>query len=76
MLGKGVPNIGREQAVGILTTAGSPNTPLQTQFPCKPKDRKQEVEYIGFLLGPECNFHQAHPEFFQSPGIWAGQFIS
>lgn len=76
MLGKGVHGTGREQAMGILATAGSPKTPLQTQFPCKPKERKLEAEHIRFLLGPGCNFHQAHPEFFQSLGIWDGQFIS
>lgn len=38
--------------MGNLATAGSPKTPLQTQFPCKPKERKLEAEHIRFLLGP------------------------
>lgn len=62
--------------MGILATAGSPKTPLQTQFPCKPKERKLEAEHIRFLLGPGCNFHQAHPESFQFLGLWDRQFIS
>lgn len=67
--------LGRHRQWGLCLQLVKTKLHYKHRFPCKPKGKKKkketgEAEYIKFLVGSGCNFHLAHPEFFQLLLMW------
>lgn len=70
---KGYVELGKHRQEGVHPELINTKLHYKHGFPCKPKQKEsKEAESVTFVVGLGCNFHQAHPEFFQPLSMWKG----